>query len=195
MNSLNELWHDIKGYEDRYVISSHGRVYSKPRIEKDKNGRCVYHKGGFLKLQPNSQGYMRVQLKCNGDSRYHFVHRLVALHFVKNPSPDEYNVVNHLDGDHLNNKAYNLEWTNIYGNNHHAINNGRMKRTEKWLHNLRVSKENNGKTVIGTNIATGEIIRFICLNDCKSAGFQPSCVCNCCQGKRKQHKGFAWRYE
>jgi hypothetical protein len=35
----------------------------------------------------------------------------------------------------------------------------------------------------------------VCLNDCKAAGFQPSCVCQCCEGKRKSHKGIIWRYE
>jgi hypothetical protein len=34
----------------------------------------------------------------------------------------------------------------------------------------------------------------VCLNDCKQAGFEPSCVCNCCQGKRHRHKGYTWRY-
>ena len=32
------------------------------------------------------------------------------------------------------------------------------------------------------------------LNDCKSAGFEPSCVCYCCKGKQKTHKGYTWRY-
>lgn len=33
------------------------------------------------------------------------------------------------------------------------------------------------------------------LNDVKKYGFQPSCVCNCCKGKRKTHKGYYWRYK
>ncbi len=189
-----EEWKDIRGYEGLYVISNHGRVSSLNRISIDKNGRMVSYKGKMLLPQPNSSGYLRVQLKHNGTTQYYFVHRLVALHFVENPYPDCYAVVNHLDSNHLNNKADNLEWTTHYGNNHHAIKNGRMKRTKEWLQHLRESNEKNGRAVIATNIVTGEVLHFVCLNDCKTAGFQPSCVCNCCQGIRKSHKGYTWRY-
>ena len=190
-----EIWKDIRGYEGIYVVSNLGRVASLNRIQKDKNGREVRYKGKILLPHPNSTGYLRVQLKKNGTLEAYFVHRLVALHFVDNPSPESYSIVHHIDSDHLNNQADNLEWTTIYGNNYHAIESGRMKRTQEWLKHLRESKEKEGKTVIGTNIVTGEIVRFVCLNDCKTAGFQPSCVCNCCQGIRKSHKGYTWRYE
>ena len=190
-----EVWKDIKGFEDIYQVSNRGNVRSLSRIQRDKNGRCVRHKGKLLISQPNSSGYMRVQLKLNGMGKYFFVHRLVALHFVDNPDPERCTIVNHIDSNYLNNSSDNLEWTTIYGNNHHAIENGRMKRTKEWLHHLRQSNEKNGKAVVGTNIATGEIIRFVCLNDCRLAGFQPSCVCGCCKGKLASHKGYTWRYE
>ena len=191
---MEEIWKDIRGYENIYVISNQGRVASLNRMQTNKNGRTVRYNGKILTPRPNSKGYLRVQLKRDGNSARHFVHRLVALHFVENPSPDCYSIVNHLDGNYLNNKADNLEWTTIYGNIQHAIQNGRMNRTKEWLQHLRESNEKNGKSVIGTNVSTGEIVRFVCLNDCRQAGFQPSCVSNCCQGKRMSHKGYIWRY-
>ena len=189
-----ETWKDIRGYEGIYVVSSLGRVASLNRVGKDKNGREVRYKGKMLLPHPNSSGYLRVELKRGGTGTSYFVHRLVALHFVENLNPDCYSVVHHLDGDHLNNKADNLEWTTIDGNNKYAIKSGRMERTKEWLRHLRETNEKNGKSVIGTNVVTGKTIRFECLNDCKAAGFQPSCVCNCCTGIRKSHKGFTWRY-
>lgn len=189
-----EIWKDIRGYEGIYVISNLGRVSSLNRVQKDKNGRSVRYTGKMLLPQPNSSGYLRVQLKHAGSPKFYFVHRLVALHFVENPSPDCHSIVNHLDGNHLNNKADNLEWTTINGNNQHAIKSGRMERTKEWLQHLREANEKNGRAVIGTNIITGETVSFVCLNDCKSAGFQPSCVCDCCRGTRKSHKGYFWRY-
>lgn len=190
-----EIWKDVKGYEELYVVSNQGRIASLTRTQKDKNGREVKYKGKMLLPQPNLNGYLRVQLNKNGKWERFFVHRLVALHFVENPKPNCYSIVHHIDSDHLNNVASNLEWTTIDGNNKYANKDGRMIRTKKWLKNLRESQEKQGKTVIGTNLVTGDVIRFVCLNDCKSAGFQPSCVCNCCQGTRKSHKGYTWRYE
>lgn len=191
---MTEEWKDIQGYEGCYVISNLGRVCSLNRTLKDKNGRLVQYKGKMLVPQPNSSGYLRVPLKKSGKNNYAFIHRLVAQHFVENPLPEKYTVVNHLDCDHLNNRADNLEWTTICGNNRHALKMGRMNRTKEWLKHLRESNEKNGRSVIGTNIKSGETVFFKCLNDCKSAGFQPSCVCNCCKGILGKHKGFTWRY-
>lgn len=188
-----EIWKDIKGYEGMYQISNFGNVRSLPRTQRNQNGRVVKHKGKELSPLPNSRGYLRVNLKGDANKRY-FVHRLVAIHFVANQEPEKYTVVHHLDSNPLNNKATNLKWTTIEGNNHYAIADGRMKRTHAWLSNLRKSNEKNGKSVIGENIQTGETITFVCLNDCRTLGFQPSCVCDCCNGKRKSHKGYWWKY-
>lgn len=189
-----ELWKNIKGYEGIYQISNHGKVRSLTCVLTDKNGRRVMHKGKEMKQTPNSSGYLRVFLKKNGVGRYWFVHRLVALHFVSNNDTERNNVVNHLDSNFLNNSASNLEWTTPLGNVQHAIKNGRTRRTREWLRHLRESNEVNGKSVIGINLNTGETIRFVCLNDSRKAGFEPSCVCDCCKGKRRTHKGYKWRY-
>lgn len=188
-----ENWKDIKGYEGVYQVSSLGNVRSLPRVQRDRNGRMVKYKGKELSPQPNSSGYLRVHLK-GSDNKYYFVHRLVALHFVANQEPEKYTVVHHLDSNHLNNKAENLEWTTIEGNNHYAIADGKMMRTPSWLSHLRESNVKSGRCVIGENIQTGETVTFACLNDCRVQGFQPSCVCDCCKGKRTSHKGYRWRY-
>ena len=51
-----------------------------------------------------------------------------------------------------------------------------------------------GKAVIGTCLATGENVFYKALNDCKTDGFKPSCVSNCCNQKATQHRGFKWRF-
>lgn len=52
------------------------------------------------------------------------VHRAVALAWVENPDPERFVMVNHEDGDPLNNRYSNLEWTDASGNNYHAVNSG-----------------------------------------------------------------------
>lgn len=189
-----EVWKDIVGFEGVYQISNQGKVKSLARTQTDSKGRTVHYKEKLLKLLPNSHGYLRVVLKSNGEIERWFVHRLVATHFVENPHPELYTVVNHRDSNFMNNCEENLEWTTVRGNMRHAYQNGRMNRTSDWLKHLRETNEKNGSAVIGTNEKTGEMICFVCLNDCEKAGFQPSCVCNCCKGIRQTHKGFRWRY-
>lgn len=189
-----EIWKDITGFEGYYQVSNKGNVRSVERTQKNGKGVMVHYKSRLLKQHPNSNGYLRVVLKKQNVEEKWFVHRLVALHFVDNSHPQDYMIVNHIDSDFLNNDANNLEWTNYRGNIQHALQKGRMNRTEDWLKHLRESNEKNGKPIVGTNIRTGKQVHYACLNDCKAAGFQPSCVCNCCKGIRKTHKGHKWEY-
>ena len=193
---MTEVWRDVIGYEGHYQISNLGRIKSLGRRCADSRGRLVWHDGKILKQTPNSQGYYRISLRLNGKSEYAFIHRLVALHFVENPNPVAFTIVNHIDFNPHNNCYTNLEWTTLRGNSQHSLKAGRLNRTEEWKGNLRRYNESHGRSVIGRNLATGQTIVFKCLNDCKKAGFQPSCVCYCCKGKRgiSQHKGYEWRY-
>lgn len=107
-----ERWADIEGYEGRYLISSHGRVYSTGY------GR---RKPVMLKLYTEHDGYLSVCLS-NGHRQLKkiMVHRLVASAFCEGRS-EERCVVNHIDGDTANNHADNLEWCTPTDNTRHAV--------------------------------------------------------------------------
>lgn len=191
---MTEIWKDIKGFEGIYQISNKGNVRSLKREQLDNLGRLVHYQGKTLTPQPNSNGYLRIELKANGKKERRFIHRLVALHFIENSNPDINTVVNHIDNDYKNNNAENLEWTTYKGNTQHAIKSGKMKRTPEWLEHLRKANEKNGKAVIAIHTVTGEKIFFKCLNDCSQKGFQPSCVSNCCKGIRQTHQKYKWHF-
>lgn len=78
-----------------YLITSEGRVYSK-------------HSKHYLKLMPNKNGYVYVTLCNKGKKKNHYVHCLVAKHWIENPNNGT--VVNHIDGNKKNNCITNLEW-------------------------------------------------------------------------------------
>ena len=186
---MAEVWRDIPGYAGIYKVSSQGRVLSTGH-PRDKMGR----KNLILKQTANSNGYLRVRLKStDGKSRTEFVHRLVAGAFVE--KVDGCDVVNHKDFNPLNNAASNLEWTTLDGNYQYSFARGRYERTAEWRSNLKRSLDvKMGRPVVGENLETGAKIYFDALNDVRNAGFQPSCVCNCCKGVRETHGGYKWRY-
>jgi hypothetical protein len=113
-----EVWKDIEGYEGLYKVSNTGKVYSY------KNNKFLSLKGG------NSRGYIQVGLYKEGAQKMFCVHKLVAQAFVPNPKPNEFIVVDHLDGNKRNNNANNLEWVTQHENVQRAI---RM-HPEKWFY-------------------------------------------------------------
>jgi len=89
----------------------------------NRNGVIVNKKGQPLKpfLRGKRKGtYPAVDLYLDGIRRRIDVHRVVAIHFVENRKPGIYNEVNHLDLNHMNYRADNLEWTNRRGNMQHS---------------------------------------------------------------------------
>src|SRR5574344_844450 len=99
-----------------YYVTKFGEVWSTEKMIKLKGG-------------VNSRtGYRHVDL---GSARNVAIHRLVAQHFVPIPKDllEENLVVNHLDGNTLNNRCDNLEWTTQRGNIEHASINGLMHTT------------------------------------------------------------------
>jgi hypothetical protein len=93
---MKETWKPIQGYEGRYCISDHGRVFSCQINYVMCPGRTP-------------KGYHIICLiDGNGESRYHQIHRLVLEHFV-GPCPDGMECC-HGDGNKRNNRVTNLRW-------------------------------------------------------------------------------------
>lgn len=135
-----------------YDVYEDGRVYS-------------HYINRFLKGDLLKGGYIQYSLTINGVERKYKAHRLVAMLFLINPKPNEYNMVNHIVGGQipLNNHYSNLEWCDAYHNNKHArdnkLNDISKSNSERWK-----SEEFRKKT--SKNISEGR----------KNSG--------CCKGKK-----------
>lgn len=110
--SNDKNWKEIINFKG-YFINKNGVVVSTKQ-----------NKHHILIQQKNSKGYMYLTLRNEGKSKKIQIHRSVAFLWVKNTNIDKYNVVNHLDGNKLNNYYTNLEWTDDSGNSKHAIKEG-----------------------------------------------------------------------
>ena len=189
---MNLEWRAIPGFEGLYEVSNTGVMRSVDRTLQATN-RAVRYRGKVLSLQDNGVGYKYAFLKKGGRSTKMYAHRAVALAFL--PQDKERQFVNHKDFNPGNNCVDNLEWVSRYENFLYSYDRGRFVRSETNKENLRaaiVSKM--GKAVIGTKIADGSRVEYRALNDCAADGFQPSCVSNCCTGKRSTHAGYTWRF-
>lgn len=121
-----------------YYITKNGEVF---RVDNrnDNIEECYYH---------IAHDYKRIRVWDVVDEirRYRRVSRLVAQYYVENPKPLEYDIVNHKDGDKLNNCYTNLEWCNISINTQHAYDNGLVNDKGGWIstpYSQRIKQQGN----------------------------------------------------
>lgn len=163
-----EKWIPIKGWEDKYAVSDAGNV--KNLIS-----------GKIIAQYSNGVGYKKVHLWRDGlgDTKV-YVHRLVAHAFLQYRGANM--EVNHKDGNPANNSADNLEWVTSSENTKHAVYRGSLCA---W--------GNKAKPIEAYNITTGTTVRFATISEAERA-LGSRHITDVLKGKRKQCKGYSFRY-
>ena len=166
---MTEEWKDIEGYEGRYKISNMGNVLGYGRSHRRPHIKVLYTDSG---------GRKTVGLFDGTKTKFYLVHRLVAIAFVHNPKPDEYNVVNHKDEDPSNNKADNLEWCTQKYN----VNYGTGKTRNGLKHSKKLYQFKDGVLVK----------EWASICEAQRAGYNKAAITHCCSGLTKHHAGYQW---
>lgn len=112
-----------------YYVTKSGKIYSSYQI----GGRGVYGLQYIHELRASSDkdGYLRVVLCNNGNKTYENIHSLVAQQFIGDIASPY--VINHIDGNKINNAIDNLEIVTVKENTEHAHKNGLIKRDIKVI--------------------------------------------------------------
>ena len=184
-----EIWKDIPGYEGLYQASNLGRIRSlnhktlQTNIYGTGGKALIEYKGKILKGWIQNTGYLTVSLK----NKKYSVHRLIAITFI--PNPNNYPIINHKDGNKLNNKVENLEWCTYKHNLMEAIklnlihikynsstNKIRARKIGQYTLDNKYIKTFNGSVEAqqelrknGIKISSKNILK-VCHNERKTAG-------------------------
>lgn len=102
----------INGYTN-YEIDTEGNIYN---LNTKK----------YLKGSIGEHGYKYYRLSKEGKKKMFYAHRLVAETFI--PNENNLPVVNHIDGNKLNNNVNNLEWVTYSENTQHWKDNTKITR-------------------------------------------------------------------
>lgn len=161
---MDEIWVSFRGpIEVSNFANFRARIVIKNKV--------IYRKH-TPKITLKDTGYLRIGKVT--------IHRLIATLFI--PNPMGHKEINHIDGDKLNNRADNLEWTDRFTNMRHAwytLN----RESSKPKKPVKIFKD--GYFLAETR-SVADAARLISGN---TTGI--SLVCN---GKKEQYKGFVFCY-
>jgi len=223
MENQIEIWKPVVGWEEMYLVSNFGRIYSLDRRVGGPSleGRVVK---GRLRKFLNVRGYFSVNLidsKTKKSTR-NGVHVFVAQSFIPNP----YNkpCVNHIDGNKQNNHVSNLEWVTYKENAQHAYKIGLKKPTiitdaHKQILRTRAKERQslrkwitNNKDKAKENALRASLLQVKKVNQfdkcgtfikqwssmaeaARAIGVSGASITRCAKGAQKFAGGFKWKYE
>jgi hypothetical protein len=116
-----EIWKIIPSSNGKYSASNLGRIRSEKRTLMRVNGRKQIINEKILTPILNTKGYFKVRLNIEqGFVKNLNVHSLVAEAFLNYKFNNYDLIVNHIDGNKLNNSLTNLELVSQKENINHA---------------------------------------------------------------------------
>lgn len=176
----------------------------RKKIE-DYDNYFIYDNGDVLNTSTNKilqgsigeSGYKYYRLSKNNTKQMFYAHRLVAQYFLDNPN--NLPIVNHKDGNKLNNNVDNLEWVTEKENILHGIKTG-LKIYKKGKQNAMYGKfgKNSNRAI--------PILQFDLNNNLikqwdsqieiqRELGYKQSVISNCCNGRGKTAYGYIWKHK
>lgn len=168
-----EIWKDIKDYEGLYQASNLGNIKS---VKKNRN----------LKFINRSDGYYYINLSKKSKVKPTKVHRIIAQTFIENPN--NYNIINHIDGNRKNNCISNLEWCTQSHNIKEAYRMGTKKPNK-----INIKKR---KKVMQFSVNYQLIKIWDSIKEAsKELKIKDSNISLVCKNKRNLAGGFVWKYK
>ena len=109
-------------------------------------------KGKVMKPWIDDEGYYKVELSNENGGKTYRIHRLIALHFIKNP--DNLECVDHRNGIRTDNRIENLRWCTKQQNSMNCKGKGYTVRPNGKFRSIIII--NNKRISLGTYVTEEE---------------------------------------
>jgi hypothetical protein len=161
---LGVEWKPFQNFEN-YEISNAGHIWNK----KEE-----------ILMKTYIEEYETVSLRYGQKYGKRFlVHRMVAQHFI--PNPNNFPIINHIDGNKRNNRVENLEWTTASQNSLHSVN--------------VLGKKNQGRKILCFDFDGQFIQQFKSIKEASNVTkANKTCISQVASGDRNTSGGYIWKY-
>lgn len=184
MKTAKEIYKTIPFNED-YEISNFGNVRSTKKYGVNKTR--------ILKPSISNKGYYMVALSKNGKMHTYTIHNLVVNTFI---GERKGLVINHIDGNKLNNHLENLECITQKENMKKAWDMGLCEKVRRVAKDGIIKASNKLKRKVNQYDINNNFIKQ--WNSIKEAhrdlNINDANITRCCKGIYKTTGGFIWRY-
>jgi len=174
---MEEIWKSYCEFDSRFLISNKGNV-------KGVTGK-------LRKIQISTTGYPIVVVCTQNQKLKTFkIHRLVAELFLE--KEEDKCVINHIDGNKLNNSVKNLEWVTHSQNLVHAYNTNLRKACIYKKDGQHVK----AKRVAQCDLSTKKVIKeFDSVKEASDiTGLLKDKIAKVSRGERNHTGGYFWKY-
>lgn len=181
-----EEWRDVVGYEGYYVVSNYGRIVRLAILTKAFATYTRMSNRKQIKPQYDSFGYPKIILSKKGVKKNFRVHRLVAEAFI--PNPNNYPMIDHIDGNPRNNHVENLRWCDNKINMNNPIAKERISKAQTGVPLPKLYRP-----VVSIN-SDGVVTHYQSIKHASMQGFNRVGIINACKGVSKSCGGCTWMY-
>jgi hypothetical protein len=190
--NMKEEWKPVVGFGDLYEVSNLGSVRS-----------IQYHGNKRLKIMTQTSdklGYKFVKLRdwYNNIAGSFPVHRLVAQAFI--PNPDNKPEIDHIDTNPSNNVVTNLRWVTHLENQRNEITLERLRNSitkynKSELHK-KVIQETQGHSILQYDRKGNFIAEYPSMSEAAVIlNTTACCIKRVCDGNRKYHRNWVFKYK
>ena len=159
-------WKPSPVFPDRYLISDEGQLYSFKRKQ-------------IMKPHITEKGYYSYCLVRGKETCHIRAHRLVAMAFIRQKPPDNYEI-DHINGIKTDNRVSNLKWS-LHKDN---CNNPNTVKKGAIAHHKKTAMYKDG-VLVKVFESQKAAAAYINAN--------PSGVANCIRGQNSNCKGYTFK--